>query len=174
MKAVIIIAWQGFQNREYAIPKQIMEKAGIATTTASKNAGECHGALGGTTIAELSLRDVAVSDFDIIMFVGGPGAVLYQHDAEAHRIACEAIEKKKLLTAICIAPTILAYAGVLRGKKATVWNEDGQQDKVLTQHSAAYTGDDVTVDGNIITANGPGAAEKFGMKIIEVAAGRNS
>ncbi len=168
MNAILIIAQQGYQDTEYGMPKQILEEAGIKTLTASKNEGRCIGKSGRTANAELSLNKVIVADYDIVLFVGGPGAVGYQHDKEAHRIAQEAVQQKKLLAAICIAPTILAYAGVLRGKKATVWNEDGQQERVLTKNGAAYTGEDVTVDGSLITANGPAAAEKFGRKIVEM------
>ena len=169
MNAIIIIAPQGYQDIEYETPKTILEKAGITTTTASKNGGKCVGKLGGTTNAEFPLRQVVVADYDIILFVGGPGAVAYQQDTDAHRIAQEAVQRKRLLCAICIAPTILAYAGVLKGKKATVWNEDGQQEKVLTRNGAQYTGEDVTVDGRLITANGPAAAEKFGRRIVGMA-----
>ncbi len=35
----------------------------------------------------------------------------------------------------------------------------------LRDKGAGYTGDDVTVDRKIITANGPGAAAEFGAKI---------
>ncbi|MEM5813391.1 MAG: DJ-1/PfpI family protein [Candidatus Aenigmatarchaeota archaeon] len=35
----------------------------------------------------------------------------------------------------------------------------------LKKNGARYTGKDVEIDGNIITANGPQAAEKFGKEI---------
>jgi len=37
----------------------------------------------------------------------------------------------------------------------------------LRDKGAEYTGDDVTRDGKLITANGPGAAAEFGAKIAE-------
>ncbi len=70
--------------------------------------------------------------------------------------------------AICIAPTILAYAGVLEGKKATVWNQDGKQAEILTKNGAEFVDELVVVDGKIVTANGPPAAEAFGKKILEM------
>ena len=71
----------------------------------------------------------------------------------------------KIIAAICIAPVTLANAGILNGKKATVF-PSGKND--LIRNGAKYTGDSVTVDGNIITANGPMAAEAFGKKIVEM------
>lgn len=168
VKALFIVAQEGYQEVEYGIPKEILESKGITVVTASREAGICKSKLGGTTTAALSINKVKVSDYGAIIFIGGPGAVCYQHDVQAHLIAQEAIRQSRILAAICIAPTILAYAGVLAGKKATVWNVDGQQQKVLEKNKATYTGENVTVDGIIITANGPPAAEKFGRKILEM------
>lgn len=168
MKALFIIAQEGYQDLEYDIPKQIMEKAGIEIVTASKKAGICKGGLGGMATATISIDDTDVADYDAIVFIGGPGAVRYQHDVEAHLTAQEAITEEKVLAAICIAPTILAYAGVLEGKKATVWNGDGKQQKILEKEGATFTGEKVTVDGKIITANGPAAAEEFGKSILKL------
>jgi protease I len=56
----------------------------------------------------------------------------------------------------------LAKARVLEGRKATVWDSGGEQAALLEKYGAEYTGDTVTVDGLIVTANGPAAAEEFG------------
>src|SRR3989338_8305045 len=102
--------------------------------------------MGSTTKTTLSLKEVNISNFDIIVFVGGPGAPVYQTNQDALRIAKESITSNKLLCAICIAPTILAVAGVLKGKKATVWNEDKQQQAFIEKYGAIYTGAPVTID----------------------------
>ncbi len=173
MKALFIVAQQGYQDLEYGVPKQILEQAGIKTVTASKVRGVARGKI-GSTMAELALKEVRVEEYEVIIFVGGPGAVRYQQDKEAWRIAQETVEKGRLLGAICIAPTILAYAGVLKGKKATVWNEDGEQEPLFKKMGITYTGKAVTQDGMIITANGPGAARDFGKKIVDVLQGKNN
>lgn len=167
MKALFIIAQQGYQDTEYNIPKKILENNGIEVISASKQGGVCAGKLGEMVKDTLALADVIVSNYDALVFIGGPGAVSYQKDSEAHKIARDALHQNKLLAAICIAPIILAYAGVLKGKKATVWNGDAQQGKLLAAQGAKYTGEALTVDGKIITANGPPAAEAFGKKILE-------
>ncbi len=166
MKTLFIVAQEGYQDHEYEAPKKILEDAGIEVVTASKKAGTCRGSFGGRTEAVLSLSDVKVADYAAIVFIGGSGAVQYQHDAEAHRIAKEAASQEKLLGAICIAPTILAYAGVLKGKKAAVWDSEGKQKEILEKQGATHTGEAVSVDGKIITANGPPAAERFGREIL--------
>ena len=168
MKALFIIAQEGFQPTEYGTPKKILAEAGVEVITASLKKGICRSTLGTTTAAHLSLKEVNVSDYGVIAFIGGPGAVNYQYDTEAHKIAQEAVKKNKIIAAICIAPTILAYAGVLKGKKATVWNSDGKQQAVLEKNGATYSGESVTVDGKIVTANGPKAAEEFAQKILSL------
>ena len=168
MKALMIIAQNGYQPNEYGIPKKILEDAGIEVITASKKVGTCKSMGEATTEATISIDDINVSDYDAIVFVGGSGAVQFHKDVEAHLTCQEAINRKKVLAAICIAPLTLAYADVLEGKKVTVWNEDNMQSVILERLGAIYTGKPVEVDGKIITANGPQAAEKFAKKILEL------
>jgi protease I len=167
MKALMIVAQKGYQPNEYGIPKKILEDAGIEVITASKKVGVCQSSGEPTTEATVSIDDLNVSDYDAIIFVGGPGAVDYQNDVNAHLTCQEAINREKVLAAICIAPTILAFADVLEGKKVTVWNEDNKQAEILTKGGAEFVNQNVVVDGKIITANGPHAAEEFGKKVLE-------
>lgn len=128
----------------------------------SREAEECHGKLRGTVQADIALRDIDVTQYDRIAFIGGPGAKAYDADLDALRIAREAFAAKKPLGAICIAPRILASAGVLEGKRATVWNLDGEQGGFLEDHGAQYVLKSVVSDGMIVTADGPAVAEEFG------------
>jgi protease I len=160
--ALLIIARQGFQDIELAGTRKGLLDAGFEVILASTEAGECTGKFGGKEMAKIALKDVNVAEYDRIGYIGGPGAHTLKEDGEARRIAQDTVKAGKPLGAICIAPTILAAAGVLQGKKATVWNEDGEQKGFLESHGAAYTGEPVTVDGLIVTGNGPEAAEEFG------------
>lgn len=169
-KALFIVAPKRYQDYEYNTPKKILESAGIKVITASQRAGFCQGSFGDTAEAKLSLAEVIVDHYDAIVFVGGGGAIIYQTDIQAHLIAQEAVKKGKILAAICISPTTLAYAGVLEGKKATVWNEDGNQAQLLTKNGATFVDRDVVIDGKIVTANGPSAAKKFGEEILKLLA----
>jgi protease I len=90
---------------------------------------------------------------------------MYLDDPIANKIIREFNESGKIVAAICFAPLILAHAGILNGKKATMWS-GGKDD--LEAHSAVYMGGAVEVDDNIITGSGPSAAKEFGEKIVEV------
>lgn len=160
--ALLILAQKDYQDHEYAGTRKGLESAGYEIAVASSKAGKCRGKFGGKEKATLALKAVDISQFDKIAFIGGPGAIEFIKNPDAHRIAKEALEQGKKLGAICIAPAILASAGVLNGKKATVWNGDGRQSSFIESAGASFTGEDVTVDGDIVTANGPPAAERFG------------
>ena len=161
-KALLVIAREGFQDHELAGTRSGLTEAGFQIILTSTRIGPCTGKSSSTEQATIALRDIDVSNYDRIAFIGGPGAAALAENDDAKAIAIATVEAGKVLGAICIAPTILAKAGVLRGKRATVWDEGGQQASVLESAGAVYTGEKVTVDGKIVTANGPSAAEEFG------------
>ncbi|OGJ55748.1 hypothetical protein A3D88_02275 [Candidatus Peribacteria bacterium RIFCSPHIGHO2_02_FULL_52_16] len=162
-KSLIIIAQEGFQDKELEGTRNGLEAAGFSIILASTKKGECRGKFGSVEQAEIALKDVNVSDYDRIAFIGGPGAAVLKDDLQALRIAQETVKAKKPLGAICIAPTILAAAGVLKGKQATGWDDgEGTQIRFLEASGAIFTGESVTKDGLIVTGNGPEAAEEFG------------
>jgi len=169
-KVVLIIAFRGFQDQEYKDTKDSLEKNHIEVITMSSSIGEAEGKFGEKIKIEKTIEEINVNDFNAIVFIGGPGAQEYIDNKTAHKIAKESIEKGKILAAICIAPEILAKAGVLTDKKATVWSSsiDLEPIKLLEENKAIYSEEDVVVDGKIITANGPMAAKKFGEKIAEL------
>jgi protease I len=169
-KILMIIAFRDFRDEEYFIPREILEKAGAKITVASGKKGVAYGVAGGEANVDLTINEVEGDNFDATVFIGGSGARKYIENADCHRVAWEAMAGEKILAAICIAPAILAKAGVLKGKKATVWSSalDKAAIKILEENGAKYVKEPVVIDGKIITANGPGAAEEFGRKIVEM------
>lgn len=167
--ALLIIAQQGFQDKELEGTRNGLLEAGFQVQLASSDAGECMGKFGGKEQAEFALRDVNIKNFDRIGFIGGPGAEGLIENPEAHRIARETVAAGKPLGAICIAPLILASAGLLENIHATCW-DDGKdtQKKFLADHGAIVEEKDVVIDGNIITGNGPAAAVEFGKRFASI------
>lgn len=164
---LMVIAHQNFRDEELLKPKAVFEKAGAKVTIASTATTPAKGMLGATQTPNMLINDVNVNNYDAVIFVGGGGSEAYYKNATALNIAkSAAAAPNKILGAICIAPGILATAGVLRNKKATIWAGDNKYVNVLKTGGASYTGESVTKDGNIITANGPEAAQKFGEEII--------
>ncbi|MFH1705853.1 MAG: DJ-1/PfpI family protein [Patescibacteria group bacterium] len=164
-KALFIIAPENFRDEELFETQKVLEASGIKTEVASSKAGKIKGSLGGIQEIEKTLLEVNLADYGAVIFIGGIGASVYFDDAIALAIAEETFRQNKILAAICVAPSILANAGVLRGKKATSFSS--RKDN-LVDKGALFTGEPVTVDGKIVTASGPAAAQNFGWKVVEL------
>jgi len=160
---LLIIAEKNFRDEELFDTKDALEKAGLTTTIGAKTTGIKKGVLGKTAEATIALKNVNVLDYKAVIFVGGAGASAYFEYAAALIIAKLAAKHDKIVAAICIAPIILSNAGILKGKNVTIWDDTFHSySKKIATKGAKYTGNEVEIDGKIITANGPHAARKFG------------
>jgi len=173
-KIVMIIAFKDFRDEEYFVPKEILEKAGAEIKTASNKMGTAIGADGGDVKIDLLVPEINPADFDAVVFIGGPGCPENLDNESSYQVAKETVFQGKILASICISPVILAKAGVLKGKKATVWSSalDKSAIEILEENEAIYQAESVVQDGKIITANGPTAAKGFGEAIVEVLTGK--
>jgi protease I len=163
-KALMIIAPSGYQDFEYGETRKVLEKKGHEVITSSTVA-VAQGALGGETQIDVLFGEIDPQEYDAVIFVGGPGTAIYFQNSVAHKLAREFAESGKITAAICIAPVILANAGLLEGKKSTVF-PSGAED--IMRKGALFTDSAIEIDGNIVTANGPKAARKFGKKIAKL------
>ena len=168
-KIVMVIAFRDFRDVEYFVPREILETARAEVKTASNKKGIAIGADGGDVEVDLLVSEINPADFDAIVFIGGPGALNYLDNEDSYKVARETVSQDKILASICISPVILAKSEVLSGKKATVWSSplDRSPVKILEENEAIYEDKPVVVEGKIITANGPAAAEEFGEAIVE-------
>jgi protease I len=163
-RAVLIIANDGFRDEELFKPKEILEKNGIEVKIASSSLSPAKGMLGARAKPDILIADINPKDFDAVVFVGGQGSSEYWDDPVAHKIAQSAYSNGQVIAAICIAPVTLARAGILNGKRSTVFPCESD---LLVEAGAKYTGKAVEKDGNIITASGPAAAGEFGEGLVE-------
>lgn len=162
-KILMIIASQNFRDEEFEEPYGLLKQCGADVRVASSAKTKAKGMLGKVVVPEMLIAEVKPEEYDCIIFVGGGGAKEYFNSGTAHEIARKAVEKGRILCAICIAPATLANAGVLKGKKATCFPSVAE---TLTQNGAAYTKQPVVRDGKIITASGPEAAKEFARTIV--------
>jgi len=165
---VFIVAFRDFRDEEYFIPKRAIEQAGFNVFTASTKQGVAVGADGGEAVVDVLVGEVNPKKHEAIIFIGGPGALRYLDNDESYRLARETRSNGKVLGAICIAPVVLAKAGMLDGKKATVWSSplDKSTIRILQDHGAEYAADSALIDGKLVTANGPSSAHEFGEKLL--------
>lgn len=161
-KVVMIIAPKDFRDEELLKPKELLESRGAKVTVACSSLEEATGMLGAKVKPDVLLNDVKAEDFNAIVFVGGVGAKEYWDDPTAQALAKEAVARGKVVAAICLAPVTLANAGVLEGRQATVWASERER---IVAKGASYRDAALVRDGQILTSNGPEAAEEFGQGI---------
>lgn len=161
-KVVMVIAPDKFRDEELFETRKELESNGVKVSVASSTTQEVTGMLGGKAKPDIKLTDVNVSQYDGVVFVGGVGAAVYFDDQIALKIAKDAFASGKVIGAICIAPSILANAGILKGKKVTAF--ESEKDNLISK-GAIWDDGPVTVDGKIITGNGPKSASQFGKAI---------
>lgn len=142
----------------------MLEKAGVSVVTASLMTGQITGIKGMKTVSDITLAAASASDYDAVVFIGGGGAQVLFNNPDAQKLAKDAEAQEKVIGAICIAPAIVANAGVLKGKKVTSFPSVKM---ILAAGGAEYTGKAVEVDGKVITANGPEAATEFGEAVLK-------
>ncbi|HEY9746676.1 MAG TPA: DJ-1/PfpI family protein [Oculatellaceae cyanobacterium] len=166
-KVLMVIAPDQFRDEELSVPRSAFQAQGWQVDVASTRTGEAKGMLGAVEKVEKDLNTVLNNVYDAVVVVGGMGSPEYLwNDAKLHGILQALHQQKKVIAAICLSGAALAKAGLLNGKQATVW-EAPESLQALKEGGAQYTGQPVTVDGNIVTANGPEAAQAFAEAVIE-------
>lgn len=162
---LMILAPGRFKDEEYEKPRKIFERNNHKITIASTiTTRDIYGMAGKKARADILLDNVDVSKFDAFVFIGGLGMKELWDNPKAHEIAKEAAAKGKVLSAIEIAPVILARAGVLEGKRATVYYSE---QKEITSRGGTYAGNPVVIDGNIVTGKGPESSDEFGVAVLK-------
>ncbi|WP_317136937.1 DJ-1/PfpI family protein [Methanochimaera problematica] len=163
----MVIAPKRYREEEFEIPAKMFEEAGIEYEVASVESGECYGIMGGIQNADIAIRDADETSYDALVIVGGLGASDFLWSDDDLKELTEKFGKSgKVTAAICLAPVVLARAGLLKGRQATVFESPATL-KLLEEGGANYVKIGVVADMNIITANHPTASAEFAETIIE-------
>ena len=123
----------------------------------------CEGTSGKKFKPDLRLENINANNFSGIVLIGGNGAKDYKNNSKLHKILNDFNKSNKIVAAICVAPVILAAAGLLNGKSATCFPEVKQD---LIKPDIDYKDLPVVAAKNIITANGPKASFEFAETIL--------
>ena len=168
MKSILVVlAPENFRDIEYIVPRAFFEQAGhtvMTTSTQKKSIGK-HGY---RVENDLLLTHAQEKDFEGIFFVGGLGSLIYKENQTAHDLVNNFIRKEKTIGAICAAPRSFLQWGILKGKWCTGHDWDGNFAHLCESSGALYDPKDVVVDGKIVTANGPEAAESCALQFLKV------
>ena len=167
-RVLIVIAEKMFRDEEFAEPKAIIASAGHDVVVASSSSGEAKGKLGMVVKPDLSIDAVSADEFDAVVVAGGPGSQTYLWpNKRLHQAVRSIAEKGGVVAAICLAPVVLARAGVIRGRRCTVF-PTAESLREMEDAGCMLVKDHVVVDGNIVTADGPSAAREFGEAVLKL------
>jgi protease I len=166
-KVLMVIAPKDFRDEELFEPMAVFESKGLGVDVVSTQKGECVGMLGNKITVDKTIYDVDANDYVAIVIVGGIGSKQYLWDNEKLlELVKEFYNQNKVVSAICLSPVVLARAGVLNGKKATVYPASEAIEE-LKKAGAIYEDKGVVVDGNVITAKSPDYARLFGLEVFK-------
>lgn len=164
MKALIICE-RGLEECEALIVYDLLKRAQIETTLAGPTSPITSSHNLSFNIDE-PIGLVNPANYDCLILPGGmPGTINLEKNKNVNELIDYFVENKKLICAICAAPSILIKKGLLKDNEFTCYPgfECGLES----------TRKKVFMHENIITANGMGSAIEFGLKIIEVLLGQD-
>lgn len=162
-KILMVVPQKDYQEMEFNEPKAYFESNGFNVLTASKGTLSAMGSSGEKVSIDMDLTHINLSDFKAVVFVGGEGIdelKLYE-DPDYLNLAKSIVQKDILVGAICLAPKILANAGLLKGVDAT-----SSDSEYIKSKGANFLDQPVVRSDKIITGNGPYAAKEFAQKIV--------
>lgn len=168
MHKVLVMLAQGCEEIEAVTTIDILRRAGVEVTSAGLDDLPVLASRGVMLLADTTLDLAQHQDFDMIVLPGGqPGTDNLKADNRLTALLQRMAKQGKYLAAICAAPSVLAAAGLLDGRKATCYPTclDGYP-KVDLQTAA------VVEDGRLITSRGPGTAMDFALALVERLAGK--
>ena len=158
MGTAYVFLADGFEEIEALTPVDVLRRAGVDVRTV--------GVAGKMVTGSHDIRVEADFDGDgfvlprdaamVILPGGGTGAKNLAASAMVYAALKEAKNQDLYIAAICAAPGVLYKAGLLQGRRATIF--PGMEDEVP---KADITGEAVVQDGKIITGRSMGVALAF-------------
>ena len=163
MKTALIVFADGSEELEAVTIVNILRRAGATVTLAGLGTGPLRGSRGVSLTPDTTLDEALAHSYDMLVLPGGqPGTNRLKADTRVLQLARQMNAQGKYVAAICAAPSVLAAAGMLDGKRATCYPGalDGFPQTQLQPEA-------VVEDGKLITSRGPGTALDFALVLTE-------
>ena len=159
----LVVAFEGYNEMEYNGVKKAFDGSEYRLVTVSTQKGQAKGMSEGAITIEKTIDEVDDPGLGIVV-VGGSGSVGLWENEDLIKIIREVDMQGGLVASICAAPGVLVNAGVLDGKTAS-WYRSDDLDALMEGVECSNSGEDVWIQGNIITGNGPPAGDEFGAAV---------
>ncbi len=163
MSKVYVFLADGFEEIEALTVVDILRRAGADLQTVSiMESKSLEGRSGIRVTADILFEECSPETADLLVLPGGmPGTKYLMMHSGLREALLQADREKRLIGAICAAPTVLGSLGITEGRRATSY--PGMADKLK---GCTYVEDEAVVtDGNIVTSRGAGTAMAFSLKL---------
>jgi 4-methyl-5(b-hydroxyethyl)-thiazole monophosphate biosynthesis len=165
-KEALVILGKGFEEIEALAPVDLLRRAGVECTTASREDDRMvQGRSGITVEADILIDEAAGRTFDCLVVPGGPGTMALRQDPRVLDLVRAHHGEDKLIGAICAAPTVLLDAGVLPGIKYTGHVSILSELPEIQEQAVVF-------DGRVLTSRGAGTAVEFGLALVAALVGQ--
>jgi len=120
MKTALVLFADGSEELEAVSVINILRRAGVNVTVAGLHGGPLRGSRGTVLVPDATLDEALTRQYDMVVLPGGqPGSDNLKADARVLKLVRQMHDADKYVAAICAAPSVLATAGLLDGKRAT-------------------------------------------------------
>jgi len=168
MSKVLVLLAQGCEEIEAVTVIDILRRAGITAVSAGLDNHPVRASRGVMLVPDTTLDAALHDSFDMVVLPGGqPGTNNLKADKRLTALLQKMAQQGKHVAAICAAPSVLAAAGLLDGRKATCYSGCLDDYPEVRLQAAAVVEDD-----NFITSRGPGTAMDFALTLVERLAGK--
>lgn len=166
MAKVLMLVHDSVEDREMAYPYYRMQEAGYEVEIVGPERGKTHiGGRGLPFTADLGPADVRVDDYVAVIVPGGKAPDYMRMNTGLVQIVRDAVDRGKVVAAICHGPQMLIEADALRGRRATC----APQIKTDVKNAGAhYLDEAAVVDGNLVTSRFPPDLPAFCKATIEL------
>ena len=171
MSKAAVFFGTGYEEIEALTVVDILRRAGVETSmvsvTGERNVTGSHAV---SVAMDALLSEVDFGSLDVIVLPGGMPGTMNLEACEALMVQVDAfMAQRKVVAAICAAPSILGHRGHLRGRRACSFpNFESHLEGAEVMDQPAV------IDGNIVTGRGMGAAVPFALAILEKLQGKEA
>jgi protease I len=165
-KKVAILIEKNFEDAEFEIPYNALDKAGAEIKVLGSRMNEKYtGKQGKASIKpDATTTEMRAADFDAVVIPGGMAPDTMRTNMKTVHFVQDAMRAGKLVAAVCHAPQVLIEGDLLKGKRATGFRSIR---KDMENAGAQYVDEPLVVDGNLITSRQPSDLAIFTTAILK-------
>lgn len=170
MKVYVMLA-DGFEEIEALSVVDVLRRGEVETVMVSiKSDKIILSSHNIPVVADITIEELKIMSEDMIVIPGGKKGVQKLSESKVLQdLLLKHQEQKGLLAAICAGPTIPGKMGFYKGINATCY--PGCEDDL---EGAIISKDDVVIDKNFITSQGPATSLAFAFALLSLAKGETA